>query len=86
MKCLFDMEKIFSVDRFEGEYAIVVCDDGGVLEIKREIISGLAERDVFSAIEKNGELCEIVPLPEERERRLLSAKRRLDRFKNKSNS
>ena len=80
------MRKIFSVDRFEGEYAIVICDDGEVLEVKREVISPLAERDVFSAIQKNGELKEILPLPDERDRRLASARSRLDKFKKKANS
>ena len=80
------MKKIFSVDRFEGEYAIVVCDDGGVLEIKREVISGLSERDVFSSDVVDGELLNIVPMPEEREKRILEARRRLDRFKSRSNS
>ena len=80
------MKKIFSVDRFEGEYAIVVCDDGGVLEIKKEVISGLSERDVFSADLVNGELLDIVPMPEERDKRILEARRRLDRFKSRSNS
>lgn len=80
------MKKIFSLDRFEGEYAIAVCDDGEVIEIKREAVSFLAERDVFSASVENGELWDILPLPEEKERRLASARRELDKFKKKSNS
>ena len=80
------MKKIFSVDRFEGEYAIVVCDDGGVLEIKKEVILGLSERDVFSSDVVDGELLNIVPMPEEREKRTLDARRRLDRFKSRSKS
>ena len=80
------MKKIFSVDRFEGEYVIVVCDDGGVLEIKKEVIWGLSERDVFSADVVDGELFDIVHMPEEREKRIAEARRRLDRFKSRSNS
>ncbi len=80
------MKRIFSVDRFEGEYAVLISDDGMTLEIKKEVISSLAERDIFSANEENGELTDIIPLPEERDRRLASARARLDRFKKKSNS
>ena len=80
------MKKIFSLDRFEGEYAVVVCDDGHTLEIERELFSGLVERDVFSAIESDGELSDITPMPEERDRRIAAARRRLDRFKSQSNS
>ena len=80
------MRKIFSIDRFEGEYAIVVCDDGTTLEIKKEVISNLAQRDIFSAEVVNGELLDIVPMPQEREKRIADARRRLDRFKSKSNS
>lgn len=80
------MKKIFSVDRFEGDYAVVVCDDGSVLEIKKEILSELSERDVFSACVENGELSDITLLVEERERRISEARQRLDRFKKKSKS
>ena len=80
------MKKIFSVDRFEGGYAIVVCDDGEVLEVKREVIYPLAQRDVFSAVVEKGELFDISPMPEERDRRLMEARTRLDKFKKKSNS
>lgn len=80
------MKKIFSIDRFEGEYAIVVCDDGTVLEIKRETLRGLCERDVFSAMDNDGELCDITPMPQERDRRLESMRARLDKFKRGSNS
>ncbi len=80
------MKKIFSVDRFEGEYAVVICDDGGVLEINKSVVSGLAEGDIFSACEEDGELSEIIPLPEETEKRRAQARRRLDRFKARSKS
>ena len=75
------MRKIFSVDRFEGEYAVIECDDGGVFNVKRSVIESLSERDVFSAIYENGELSDITLLEEERERRLDEAKKRLQRFK-----
>ncbi len=80
------MKKIYSIDRFEGEYAVICDDDGNAFEIKREQISAFSERDVFSAEMKNGSLFDITPLPEERERRLEAARRRLDRFKKGSNS
>lgn len=78
--------KIFSVDRFEGELAVVLCDDGEVLEIEKSVIAGLSERDVFSAEVCNGKLLSVTPMPEERDRRLAAARRRLDRFKSRSNS
>ena len=78
------MRKIYSVDRFEGDFAVVVCDDGTTLEIKREALGTLLERDVFSAIEECGELSDIIPMPEEREKRLAAAMEKLKRFKSNS--
>ena len=80
------MKLVYSIDRFEGDFAVVVCDDGRVLEINVEKLGDLRERDVFSADEVDGKLYDIIPLPEERERRLAAARERLNRFKAKSNS
>ena len=80
------MKLVYSIDRFEGDIAVVVCDDGRVLEINVEKLGDLRERDVFSADEVDGKLYDIIPLPEERERRLAAARERLNRFKAKSNS
>ena len=80
------MKKIFSVDRFEGEYAVVVGDDGEALSIERKAIPELSENDVFSA-EYNGEsLSDVALVKGEKERRLEAAKNRLARFKSGSNS
>ena len=78
------MRKIYSVDRFEGDFAVAVCDDGTTLEIKREALGTLLERDVFSAMEECGELSDIIPMPEEREKRLAAAMEKLKRFKSNS--
>ncbi len=80
------MKKIFSVDRFVGEYAVLVCDDGEVLTVKKEIISSFSEGDVFSAEWDGEKLSEIALLEGEKERRLEAAKSRLARFKSRSNS
>ena len=80
------MKLVYSIDRFEGDFAVVVCDDGRVLEINVEKLGDLRERDVFSADEVDGKLYDIIPLPEERERRLAAARERLNIFKAKSNS
>ena len=78
-----DMRNIYSIDRIEGNIAVVVCDDGRVLNISRELLGNLVETDVFSAIESDGELDAIVSMPEERERRLKKARERLERLKNR---
>lgn len=74
------MKKIYSVDRFEGEYAVVICDDESVLNIKRKELPDFCEGDVFGANIKNGILCDIVPMPEEREKREHEARERLQRL------
>lgn len=75
--------KIYSVDKIDEGIATVVCDDGGVFNIPAEILSGMTERDVFSAVEVNGNFAEITPMPEEKERRIKKARSLLDKFKNK---
>ncbi len=77
------MKKIYSVDRIEGNIAVVICDDGKIIQTERENIGLLCEKDVFSATEKDGIFFELTPVPEERDRRLKAAKERLERLKNR---
>lgn len=74
------MKKIYAIDRIEGNIAVVVCDDEGVLEIDRRTLSGMSEGDVFSAEEMDGKLISVTPMPEEKERRQREARARLDKL------
>lgn len=77
------MKKIFSVDRLEGELAVCISDDGEQIVCPLSALGGMKARDVFSA-ETDGEtLAKIVPLPEERDRRLKANKERLQRLINR---
>ena len=84
------MKKVYSIDRFEGDFAVLVCDDETVLSVSKGIFYDLdlREGDVFSARESKGALEDISPMPEERDKRKAEARRRLekllDRGKNKS--
>ena len=69
-------KKIFSVDRFEGDVAVCVSDEDDVVKISKETLS-LNVNDVFSAIYTGGELSDIKPMPEERDRRLADMRARL---------
>lgn len=80
------MKKTFSVDRFEGQYAVVVGDDGEVISIERKKIPELSEGDVFSASFDGAVLSNITLMEGEKERRLMAANSRLAKFKSRSNS
>lgn len=69
-------KKIFSVDRFEGDIAVCVSDEDDVVKISKDILT-LNVNDVFSAIYTGGELSDITPMPEERDRRLNDMRARL---------
>ena len=78
------MRKIFAVDRIEGDLAVCISDDEEIIELPVEVLSGMRERDVFSAeIGAEGTLSDILPMPEERDRRLKAARERLERLKNR---
>ena len=76
------MKKIYSEDRFEGDLAVLVCDDETVLNVSKDTVLNfdLREGDVFSAKEINGDLCDIMPMPEERQKREAVARKRLERL------
>lgn len=70
-------KKIFSLDRVEGDDAVCVSDDGDVIKMPLSLMGELAVRDIFSArIDKNT-LVEIIPMPEERNRRLAQNRARM---------
>ena len=81
------MKKIFSVDRFEGKIAVCISDDDIQLDILRIELGDLKVHDVFSAELHEGNLTDITPMPEERDRRLASNRERLHQlFNRKSKS
>ena len=63
-------KKIFSFDRIEGEWGVCISDDNDVVDMPLNMLSGLAPLDVFSARIENGLLVDIIPMPDERDRRL----------------
>ena len=78
------MNKIFSVDRIEGNIAVCISDDDEKFEILTSLIGNMSVRDVFSANINGSTLEDIVPLPQERDRRIKSNTERLQRLaKNK---
>ena len=71
------MKKIFSIDRIEGDIAVCISDDDDRVDVPLCELYGMSVRDVFSA-ELSGEpLCDVTPMPEERDRRLERNKKRL---------
>ena len=70
-------KKIFSVDRFEGDIAVCISDDDDVVNVPVVSLGGLLPRDVFSAKIEDEGLHDIVPMPEERDRRLSENRARL---------
>ena len=70
-------KKIFSIDRFEGNIAVCISDDDIVVNVSVESLSGLKPNDIFSAYLDGEELHDVVPMPEERDRRLADLRARL---------
>ena len=60
------MKKVYSIDRFEGDFAVLVCDDETVLSVSKDIFHDLDlhEGDVFAARENGDTLEDISPMPE----------------------
>lgn len=79
------MKKIYSIDRIEGEYAVVICDDESVLNVNKKFLTDLCEGDIFSARLRDGILTDITPMPEERAKREREAKERLHRLFERKN-
>ena len=70
-------KKIFSIDRFEGELAVCVSDDDDVVVVPVTSLGGLMPNDIFAAFIEGDRLSEIIPMPEERDRRLRENRERL---------
>ncbi len=81
-------KKIFSIDRLEGELAICISDDDEQIVLPHSSLMGMKVCDVFSAKVENGRLVDIIPMPEERDKRLNKNRSRLHalakRTKNRS--
>lgn len=71
------MKKIFSIDRIEGEWAVCISDDDDRVDAPVNQLLGMSVRDVFSAELSEGKISDILPLPEERDRRIERNRRRL---------
>ena len=69
--------KIFSIDRFEENTAVCISDDDDVVSVPIEMLGGLKPRDVFSARIDGEELRDVIPMPEERDKRLAEMRSRL---------
>ena len=80
------MRKIFSLDRIEGEIAVCISDDEEQFDLSLSSLGGLKTHDVFSAEIVGDSLTDIVPMPEERERRLRANKDRLHRLAKRNKS
>ena len=74
------MRKIFSLDRFEGEIAVCISDDDEKFDLPRSLLGDMRQHDVFSAEIDGESLCDIIPMPEERDRRIAANKARLLRL------
>ena len=74
------MRKIFSLDRFEGEIAVCISDDDEKFDLPRSLVGDMRQHDVFSAEIDGDSLCDIIPMPLERDRRIAENKARLDRL------
>ena len=70
-------KKIFSLDRVEGDIAVCVSDDDEVVKMPLASIGDIKTNDVFSARIENDALVDILPMPEERERRLAQNRARM---------
>ena len=71
------MKKIFSIDRIEGDIAVCISDDDDRVDVPLGELYGMSVRDVFSAELSGEKLCDVTPMPEERDRRLERNKKRL---------
>ena len=69
--------KIFSIDRFEGNIAVCISDDDDVVNVPVDSLGGLKPNDIFSAYIDGEGLRDIIPMPEERDRRLREYRERL---------
>lgn len=74
------MKKLFSLDRFEGDIAVCISDDDEKFDMPRDALGKMRQHDVFSAEIDGDTLINIIPEPDERDRRLAENKARLNRL------
>jgi hypothetical protein len=74
------MKTVFSIDRIEGDIAVCISDDKHQIDVPVDKLGGMVARDVFSAEFDGDTLRDIVPMPEERDRRLKANLDRLHRL------
>jgi hypothetical protein len=71
------MKKVFSIDRIEGNIAVCISDDDLTLHVPTSVLGDMRVRDVFSAVVVGETLTDVVPMPEERDRRIAANRARL---------
>ena len=74
------MKKLFSLDRFEGDYAVCISDDDEKFDMPKSAMGEMRQHDIFSAEIDGDTLINIIPEPDERDRRLIENKARLNRL------
>ena len=79
------MRKIFSLDRVEDDIAVCISDDDIQIDIPLKDLGGLEVHDVFSAEYEGGEISDVTPRPDERDRRLTDHRERLIKLIKRSN-
>ena len=81
------MRKIFSFDRLEGDIAVCISDDDEKVDVPVETLGELSVHDIFSAeLSEEGTISDIIPMPEERDRRVKRNRERLSRLAKRRNS
>ena len=71
------MRTVFSIDRIEGELAVCISDDDVTVCVPTSALGDMRVRDVFSAVVNGETLTDVVPMPEERDRRIAANRARL---------
>ena len=74
------MRKIFSIDRIEGNIAVCISDDDDKLDVELNKLCGMGVHDVFSALVVGEDVEDVLPMPEERDRRIKANRERLQRL------
>ncbi len=76
--------KIFSIDRAEGTAFVCISDDDDKVTVDKARLSNLKVNDVFSAELDGEEISDIIPMPDERDRRLAKSRARLHALSKKN--
>ena len=71
------MKTVFSIDRIEGQIAVCISDDDLTLYVPTSLLGDMRVRDVFCAKVVGETLTDVVPMPEERDRRIAVNRARL---------